>query len=118
MNLVADALSREKFRVWTFFVFETTRARAFTPATLLKVELWIQSPRNSELESMKIGSEIKFGYLLLQKVLTLKEKKVIRRKYKTNMTKIEVVTVETQVMYGSGSPWTSSHGKLDIFLSR
>ena len=34
------------------------------------------------------------------------------------MTKIEVVTVETQVMYGSGSPWTSSHGKLDIFLSR
>ena len=22
------------------------------------------------------------------------------------------------MMYGSGSPWTSSHGKLDIFLSR
>ena len=42
---------------------------------------------------MKVGSEIKFGYLLLQKVLTLKEKKVIRRKYKTNMTKIKVITV-------------------------
>ena len=70
------------------------------------------------LSPSKIRSEIKFGYLLLQKVLTLKEKKVIKRKYKTNMTKIEVVTVETQVMYGSGSPWTSSHGKLDIFLSR
>ena len=71
------------------------------------------------LSPSRIRSEIKFGYLLLQKVLTLKEKKVIRRKHKTkNMTKIEVVTVETQMMYGSGSPWTSSHGKLDIFLSR
>ena len=34
------------------------------------------------------------------------------------MTKIEVATEEKQMMYDSCSPWTSSHGKLDILLSR
>ena len=70
------------------------------------------------LESKQNQIRDKIWLLALAEGAHAERKKAIRRKYKTNMTKIEVATVETQMMYGFGSPWTSSDRKLDIFLSR
>ena len=42
--LVANALVREQFWIWAFLIRRATRAGAFTPTTLLRVEIGVQGP--------------------------------------------------------------------------